>query len=147
MNVTNRSLLGMKIRRKNKMIPIPVYLAENASFLRQKGNTVIFLFQCVCGNKKFVIARNTLTSSERKLLKPYYDALSNSLSRYGSWCTKDENGALHHWKQLSEDKNDVTEVFLPPRPKFASVTVLKAMCSGCGKEYMLLTAERTDTME
>ena len=103
---------------------------------------LIFSFQCDCGNKQFVIARNRLTRSERELLKPYYDALHNSISRYGSWCTKDENGTLHHWKMLSEDQNDVTEVFIPPKPKFASVTVLKAMCSECGKEYVLFDSRK-----
>ncbi|MBR3104594.1 MAG: hypothetical protein IKH46_12325 [Lachnospiraceae bacterium] len=119
------------------MVPIPKYLVKNSTLIRHKGNKVIVAFQCDCGSNTFAVARNKLTRAERELLKPYYDALENSLSRYGSWCTEDENGQIHYWKQLSDDQNDVTEVYIPPKPPFATVTVLKAKCTSCGKEHIL----------
>ena len=119
------------------MVPIPKYLEKNSTLIRRKGNKVVVSFQCDCGSNTFVVARNKLIRAERELLKPYYDALENSLSRYGSWCTEDENGQIHHWKQLSDDRNDITEVYVPPKPPFATVTVLKAKCTSCGKEHIL----------
>ncbi len=119
------------------MIPIPKYLDKHVTLIRSKDNTILLSFHCDCGSDKFTVAKNVFNRSERALLKPYYDSIKNSLSRYGSYCTLDDEGKLHHWKRLSDDRNDVIEVFLLPEPDFATVTVLKAKCSGCGKEHIL----------
>ena len=119
------------------MVPIPKYLVKNSTLIRHKDNKAVVAFQCDCGSNTFVVARNKLTRAERELLKPYCDALENWLFSHGSFSTKDENGLVHYWKRLSDDRNDVVEVYIPPEPPFATVTVLKAKCTSCGKEHIL----------
>ncbi len=85
------------------MIPVPMYLKKNAIIVQEMSDSIKFTFQCDCGSKRFDVVRNVLSRSEKDLLKPYYDALESSMSEYGSWCTKDENGIFHFWKRLSED--------------------------------------------
>lgn len=126
----------------NEMIPVPMYLKKNAIIVQEMSDSIKFTFQCDCGSKRFAVVRNVLSRSEKDLLKPYYDALENSMSEYGSWCTKDENGIFHFWKRLSEDQNDVIEVFIPPKPEFALAVMLKAKCSVCGKEYVLFDSRK-----
>ncbi len=126
------------------MVPIPMYLEKNATLIRHKGNKVMVAFQCDCGSNIFAVAKNKLTYAEREQLKPYCEALEKWLFShgYGSFSTKDENGQIHYWKRLSDDQNDVEEVYIPPKPPFATVTVLKAKCCSCGKEHVLFDSRK-----
>ena len=57
-----------------------------------------------------------------------------------SMCTRDEDGTLHHWKLYEPSKGlkgRHEEVFLPDRPYFSGIVVIKSKCIKCEKEYLL----------
>ena len=69
-------------------------------------------------------------------MAPYERALHESLSGgYASFCTKDEDGTLHHWKFYTPFIKK--EVFLPEKPTFAGVMSMQTECSECGRMHVI----------
>ena len=119
---------------------VPAYLKPIARELKVKGGKTTMALVCDCGSELFWIYENKLTSEEKKQMAPYERALHESLSGgYASFCTKDEDGTLHHWKLLEEpplwtpiEKWKAVEVFIPETPAFANVMSIRVECSCCG---------------
>jgi len=122
------------------MIPVPAYLKEIAQMIKAKNNWISFSISCRCGCQTFIPYVNYLTSEEKKLMKPYYDGLHNMLSGcWGTTCTYDENGTLHHWKLFTPAglKGPKKEVFPPEQPFFAMTAAVKIKCLHCGAEHLI----------
>lgn len=122
------------------MVPVPAYLRNQAQIMKTTKSWTSFSLFCNCGCRRFIPYANAYTPEEEKALKPYYDALHDSLS--GGWasaCTKDEDGTLHHWKLLSPAgwNGPKEEVFIPEQPFFAGITVIKIRCENCGAEHRI----------
>lgn len=124
------------------MVPIPDYLAHISIHDKSKDNLTTFSLRCPCGNNTFFFYENVLTPEEKKEIRPYYDALHYLYGRdgYGSRMTVDENGTRHLWKLLNRDGSEKEEVFLPPKPFYAGVTVIKVKCASCGQEHILFNS-------
>ncbi len=120
-------------------MPVPNYLSSIAYRENQKNNFTTFYLKCNCGCTSFDIYESFLNKEERLLCQPYYDALNHSVSGgCFSNCTKDETGTIHHWIYFTHSiDGPKEEVFIPPAPAFAHITVIKVKCSGCGKEYII----------
>lgn len=121
------------------MIPIPEYLSYISIFGYSKKDYVNFSIKCPCGCNTFFIYENELTKEEKKEVKPFYDAMLylHGNDGYGCSITVDENGTRHFWKILSPDKSKKEEVYLPPKPLYAGIVVIKAKCESCGREHIL----------
>ena len=122
------------------MIPVPEYLKGLASEESRKGTWLTFSVKCTCGNQHFIVFKNCQTKQEQEQMKPYNDALVDSVSGcWASTCTHDEDGTLHYWKLYTPLglKGPKKEVFIPEAPPFAFVEVVKIVCSSCGKEHTL----------
>lgn len=120
-------------------VPIPRYLRDIAVLEKQCKTWVHFSLKCTCGCEKFSLFENYLTKEEKKLEKPYYDALDKMVG-HPTTCTKDEDGTLHHWILYMSDHLKVErreEVFVPDKPYFSGIKVLKIICAECGKEHLL----------
>lgn len=122
------------------MIPVPEYLRKNAKVVKNGKSWTQFAFACDCGCDSFVPYMNYYNAEEEKAMKPYYDVLDYLLSGegWGSTCTIDEDGILHHWKLFTEAglEGEKEEVFLPEEPFFAGITVVKIQCTHCGAEHI-----------
>ena len=121
-------------------IPIPKYLRHIAKLIKQQKTWTCFGICCTCGCKDFFIYQNYLNKEEMLLEKPYYDALTEMFSAGASMCTQDEDGTLHHWKLYEPSKGlkgKHEEMFLPDRPYFSGIVVIKIRCPKCGKEYLI----------
>lgn len=118
-------------------MPIPAYLKNIAGNEKIKKALTSFAIVCPCGNDTFDIYKNYMTNEEKELCKPYYDALDNSMSPYGSFCTKDEDGTLHYWKYTDPQQKITVECFIPPKPSVLSFSAIKAICSVCHSEFVL----------
>ncbi|MBQ8742201.1 MAG: hypothetical protein IJZ03_09125 [Clostridia bacterium] len=124
-------------------IPIPRYIRHIAKLQKQQKTWTHFGICCTCGCEKFLVYQNYMNKEEMLLEKPYYDALHEMFSGGLSTCTRDEDGTLHHWKlyeQYEPGKGFVRrreEVFLPDRPYFSGIVVIKSKCIKCEKEYLL----------
>jgi len=121
-------------------IPIPRYLKHIAKPQKQQKTWTRFGICCTCGCEKFLVYQNYLNKEELLLEKPYYDALDEMFSAGASTCTRDEDGTLHHWKLYEPSKGlkgRHEEVFLPDRPSFSGIVVIKAKCIKCEKEHLL----------
>ena len=122
------------------MIPVPEYLKELACEESRKGTWLTFSVKCTCGNQHFIVFKNCQTKQEQEQMKPYNDALVDSVSGcWASTCTRDEDGTLHYWKLYTPLglKGPKKEVFIPEAPPFAFVEVVMIVCSSCGKEHTL----------
>ena len=122
------------------MIPVPAYLRAHAQSVKYTKSWTSFTFACTCGCHSFAPFVNYYTSEEETALKPYYDALHNSLSGcWGSTCTKDDDGTLHHWKLFSHAglNGPKEEVFIPEHPFYAGITAIKIKCTLCGEEHLI----------
>jgi hypothetical protein len=120
-------------------MPVPDYLKELAYDESSKNNITTFDLKCRCGCVRFNVYESFLDKKEKELCKPYYDALEYLCSGgYGSSCTKDENGTIHHWKHLTSRRDGPKEeVIVPPKPLCACVDVIRAECSECGEGYVI----------
>lgn len=120
-------------------MPIPNYLKDIAHSEQSKKRFTSFGLKCKCGNVLFDIYENYLTKEEKELCKPYYEALDYSITGgCSSFCTKDEDGKIHHWINLTHNINGPKEeVFIPPAPICAHIHSIKIKCSECGKEYII----------
>ena len=121
-------------------IPIPRYLKHIAKPQKQQKTWTRFGICCSCGCEKFLVYQNYMNKEELLLEKPYYDALDEMFSAGASTCTRDEDGTLHHWKLYEPSKGlkgRHEEVFLPDRPYFSGIVVIKSKCIKCEKEYLL----------
>lgn len=126
-------------------MPVPSYLSNIAYDISFSKETTTFNLKCECGCYMFDIYESYLTKEEKELCKPYRDAIEYSIlggprinGAHCSMCTKDENGVIHHWILLTEDKNGPKEeVIIPPEPACATVYSIKVKCSKCGKEYII----------
>lgn len=121
---------------------IPAYLKPIAREVKVKGGKTTVALVCECGNDLFWLYENKLTKEEKKQMEPHEKALDELYSGgYGSYCTKDEDGTLHHWR-LVEPKilwkpAKAVEVFVPEAPAFAGIVSMQAECSGCGKVHTI----------
>lgn len=119
-------------------MPVPNYLKNNSINIEEKGGYTKFNFVCHCRNKSFFLFKNALTKNEKAALQPYFDFLS-------LWCcsdlpkemNEDENGKTHYYMQRNYPDTEWTEVICPECPIFWGITVVKAKCSCCGKEFVL----------
>lgn len=120
-------------------MPVPNYLKEITYSEQGEREFTSFDLKCKCGSTLFDIYENYLTKEEKELCKPYYDALDYSITGgYSSFCTKDEEGEIHHWINLTHDINGPKEeVIIPPVPICAHIHSIKVKCSKCGKEYIV----------
>jgi len=121
-------------------IPIPKYLRYIAILKKQQKTWTHFGVRCACGCVDFFVYQNYLNKEEKLLEKPYYDALTEMFSAGASMCTRDEDGTLHHWKLYEPNKGlkgKHEEVFVPDRPYFSGITVIKIKCSECGEEHFI----------
>ena len=131
-------------------MPVPEHLKNIAYDLTEKTVSdelqfCNFKIKCTCGCEFFNISQNYLTKKENELLRPYYDALEKSTkSVFGSGCTKDENGNFHYWiyKTSKGCFGRKEEVFIPPKPYFSGITVIKAVCAECESEYILYDSRK-----
>lgn len=120
-------------------MPLPNCLHDIAFDESNKNNFTTFRIRCKCGCLRFNIYESYLNKEEKKLCKPYYDALDYSI-RGGCFsnCTIDENGIMHHWIYLTQSRDGPKEeVFIPPKPICAAIKVIKVKCSECGREYVI----------
>lgn len=120
-------------------MPVPNHL-KNIAYSEQSENEFTFFdIKCKCGSAFFDIYENYLTKEEKELCKPYYEALDYSITGgYSSFCTKDEDGNIHRWINLTHDRNGPKEeVFIPPAPICALIYSIKVKCSECGSEYII----------
>lgn len=120
-------------------MPVPHYLSKLAYNISEKKNMTSFMLKCGCGCTKFHVYQNYETAEERKLSKPYYDALSDLVTGgFSCSMTIDKDGTRHHWKTVFS-KGIITkkEVFLPPKPTHCFCTILKIKCTECGTEQNL----------
>lgn len=120
-------------------MPIPKYLKDVAYSEKSKKNFTSFKIKCKCGCIHFDLYENFLNKEEKKICKPYFDALDYSITGgYGSSCTIDEDGHIHHWIHLTfSSDGPKKEVFIPPQPACACIFSVKAICSECGTEYLI----------
>ena len=124
---------------------VPAYLKPIVRELKVKGGRTTMALICDCGSESFWIYENELTPEEKKQMEPYERALDELLSGgYGSFCTKDEDGTIHHWKLMEHpplwtpiEKCKAVEVFIPEKPRFAGVVSMQAECSRCGKVHTI----------
>lgn len=118
-------------------MPIPNHLKDIAYSDKSKENFTSFELKCKCGSFLFDLYENYLDKEEKALCKPYEDALDLSVKGgYGSSCTVDEDGKIHHWIHLSFSPNGPKEeVFIPPKPVCACILSIRSKCSECGREY------------
>lgn len=122
------------------MIPVPAYLKHNAVIIKQAKSWTQFSFFCNCGCRYFFVYENFLTKQEKDLLKPYEDALTDSLTGcWGSTMTINEDGTRHYWKLYTPLglNGPKKEVFIPEIPSFLGISVVKVQCFLCGKEHIL----------
>ena len=124
------------------MIPLPDHLKGIVFLEKDKGNAVTVSLKCCrCNCNSFFLHENYPTKEEKALLKPYREALHNWYPKpkdgFPGQMTRDENGVWHYWKILSADGLKREEVFIPKQPPFATVNVIKAICSECQQEYIL----------
>lgn len=122
------------------MIPIPEYLKKNAINPKHTKENIQFEFVCDCNNKEFYIFQNYLTKEEKVIVNEYEKAFEKVFK--GSWTYKmesDEKGIVHYWRVYTPlgMYGPKKEVFLPEKPAFAELNVIKAKCTHCGKEYVL----------
>lgn len=121
---------------------IPEYLKSVAREVKLRGGRTTMALFCDCGSDHFWIYENKLTPEEKKQMEPYEAAMHELLtSGYGSFCTKDEDGTLHHWKLVEPEAlwkpAKAVEVFLPTKPAFAGVVSIQAECACCGKVHTI----------
>ena len=122
------------------LIPVPAYLKEKTQIVSASNSWISLSLFCSCGCRAFIPYINCYTAEEELLMKPYYDALNYLLSGCpASTCTKDEDGTLHHWRLLTHAglTGPKEEVFIPPKPFFAGITVVKVKCEICGAEHIV----------
>ena len=122
------------------MVPVPAYLRNHAQLIKANKKWTTFSFSCTCGCDTFVLYRNVYTADEEQAMKPYYDALIHSCTGgLASTCTIDEDGTVHHWRLLTPAGLDGTkeEGFIPERPFFAGISVMKIQCTHCGAEHVI----------
>ena len=122
------------------MILVPDYLKDIACDETRKGTWLSFSVRCTCGNRHFTVFKNYHTKQEQELMKPYFDALEDSVSGcWASTCTRDDDGTLHYWKLFTPFglKGPKKEVFIPEAPLCACVEVVRIVCDTCAKEYTL----------
>ena len=121
-------------------IPIPKYLRNIAILKKERKSWIHFDVQCSCGCDVFSVYQNYLNKEEKLLEKPYFDALYEAYSAPASMRTRDADGTLHYWKLYEPGKGlkgKHEEVFIPDRPFFSGIVVIKIRCIDCGKEYVL----------
>lgn len=129
-------------------MPIPHYLKPIAVPEKQQGAWTYFRIRCRCGCERFFVYQNAFTKEEREQEKPYRDALDELWSTGCAACTQDEDGTVHHWRvYTSEDEDEADdgtdreerreEVFLPVRPYFSGIAVIRIRCAACGGEQVL----------
>lgn len=112
-------------------MPVPNYLKDIACSERKKKDFTEFDLKCKCGNVLFDLYENFLTKEERKLCKPYYDALDRTINH----CAYIENeDGTYSWEIIRPAEENV---IVPPKPACASVYVIRAKCSECGNEYVI----------
>ncbi len=120
------------------MIPIPAYLSHIAVFEAEnpRKSTVTVSLCCPCGCTEFIWRENDLTKQEKAKLKAYHEALFPY--GYATKMTIDENGCRHYLKAKGPLCESWEEYFPPEEPMdITSVTVIKAVCSHCGKEHLI----------
>ena len=115
---------------------IPAYLKLIAREVKVKGDRTTMALVCECGNDLFWLYENKLTKEEKKQMEPYEKAIDELCSGgFGSMCTRDDDGTIHHWKLTSPFTKK--EVIMPEKPSFAGVVSIQAECSFCGKVHAI----------
>lgn len=90
---------------------------------------------CPCGCTRFFVYENCFTDAERTELDRYQAECNRQLGRGTIWGHSDAEGNVHTYRRgiLGIPR----EVTLPEAPPFANFHSIKAVCSDCGREYLL----------
>lgn len=111
---------------------LPRYLLDIANNIIKKKYSAIFNLKCTCDNEYFVLYRNKETDEEIIKRKKW----ETLLNKYNGGGYSDELGNVYLIKKnlfgvkSAEIKINKSEI---PNP----LTVVKAKCSKCGKEYII----------
>lgn len=111
---------------------VPQYLLDFATNIKEKNNSAILNLKCQCNNEYFILFKNEETK-EDKARRKKWEIL---LKKYNDGGYSDSSGNIYLIKKkLFGIKSE--EIKINKSEISNTVSIIKAKCSKCGKEYVI----------